>query len=223
MLKALRYFKFMAVDLRSAVMAVECGQGRVITFARDIVGYDEGGIYFLVAKGEPMYDMIRASGYASCTGMKGGTVKNRCTLTISGQVEECAPDLVDELVSANTYLLDVYERELAAGEMAAFRLFRGVGEYYDPSRKPAMHATFEFDCESFQKGQGETALPGKYVVTKACMGCGFCQYNCSQRCITMDRRRAVIDRRFCVNCNKCTRVCPVKAIKRIDEVGEAEE
>lgn len=219
-MKALRYFKFMAVDLRAAVMAVDCGQGRVVTFAREIVGYDEGGIYFVVSKREPVYDMIRAAGYVSCTGMKGGTIKNRCTLTISGQVEEGSFDLAKKLVSENAYLLDVYAGELESGDLAAFRLFRGVGEYHDPARTPAVHATFEFDCERVRscEGERECDLPGKYVVTRSCMGCGFCQYNCSQRCITMDKRRAVIDRRFCVNCRKCTRVCPVQAIKHVDEL-----
>ena len=53
-----------------------------------------------------------------------------------------------------------------------------------------------------------------HVVTNACQGCAAqpCSSVCPKQAISQIGGKAVIDREKCVNCGKCTQVCPFSAI-----------
>ena len=58
-------------------------------------------------------------------------------------------------------------------------------------------------------------LPGAFAMqvnSSACVGCTKCVQNCPMRAITMQERKATIDRRLCIVCGKCAHGCPKRAI-----------
>ncbi len=54
-----------------------------------------------------------------------------------------------------------------------------------------------------------------YVDESKCTGCRYCidEFVCPGLVFNEDKRKAMIDPRFCINCGVCVQVCPVKAIK----------
>lgn len=52
----------------------------------------------------------------------------------------------------------------------------------------------------------------KAVCSIGCIGCTLCVKNCPVEAIHMEERLAVIDQELCVQCGKCSRVCPTGAI-----------
>lgn len=54
-----------------------------------------------------------------------------------------------------------------------------------------------------------------YVDESLCTGCKYClnEFVCPGLTFDEDKRKAMIDHRFCVDCGVCVQVCPVKAIK----------
>ena len=57
----------------------------------------------------------------------------------------------------------------------------------------------------------------QYLVTNACRGCFArpCTVNCPRDAITVTNGQAVIDHSKCIDCGKCTQVCPYHAIVRV--------
>lgn len=62
-------------------------------------------------------------------------------------------------------------------------------------------------------GKMEMHNAGKpHVVSERCVGCGACRKNCAHSAITIESRKASIDRHRCVGCGRCIGVCPVDAV-----------
>lgn len=66
--------------------------------------------------------------------------------------------------------------------------------------------------ESYTLGSGTLSAKG-YVITDRCIGCGKCQKNCPQRCITAGKPYH-IQQEHCLHCGNCYENCPVKAVEK---------
>lgn len=69
-------------------------------------------------------------------------------------------------------------------------------------------------------------VPGAFamqVKKTACVGCTKCAQSCPMRAITMQERKAEIDRRLCIVCGKCAHSCPKKAICYQSNLKQEEE
>lgn len=49
---------------------------------------DEGGLYFLTARGKGFYRRLKATGYLSLTGIKGENTMSRTAISVRGKVRE---------------------------------------------------------------------------------------------------------------------------------------
>lgn len=63
----------------------------------------------------------------------------------------------------------------------------------------------------------QACVPSQYIVTNACRGCFArpCTFICPRGAITIEGRQAKIDKAKCIDCGKCTQVCPYHAIIRV--------
>ncbi len=60
-------------------------------------------------------------------------------------------------------------------------------------------------------------IESHYVITNACRACFArpCTFSCPKQAITVGPKQAEIDHSKCIDCGKCTTVCPYKAIIRV--------
>ena len=63
----------------------------------------------------------------------------------------------------------------------------------------------------------QACIESQYIVTNACRGCFArpCTFTCPKGAITIVGRQAKIDKSKCIDCGKCTKVCPYGAIIRV--------
>ena len=62
-------------------------------------------------------------------------------------------------------------------------------------------------------GKMEQHSAGKpYVNRRLCVGCGMCTRVCAHDAITIDERKAQINHDKCVGCGRCVGVCPKDAV-----------
>lgn len=54
-MKAIEIFKFLTEKIHTTVIAIVDDEGLPVTSAIDIMDYDEGGLYFLTAKGKALF------------------------------------------------------------------------------------------------------------------------------------------------------------------------
>ncbi len=60
-------------------------------------------------------------------------------------------------------------------------------------------------------------VQSQYLVTNACRGCFArpCVFNCPRQAISLVNGQSKIDKTKCIDCGKCTQVCPYHAIIRV--------
>ncbi len=60
-------------------------------------------------------------------------------------------------------------------------------------------------------------VESQYLVTNACRGCFArpCMFNCPKQAIKVSKGQAKIDHAKCIDCGRCTQVCPSHAIVRV--------
>jgi indolepyruvate ferredoxin oxidoreductase alpha subunit len=93
---------------------------------------------------------------------------------------------------------------------------REAWEYAKANSEPAV-IIFRHPCVTMLKASPEKRPV--QVVAEQCVGCRLCieSFNCPGLVWDEETGRAVIDRRFCIDCGVCTEVCPMGAIKLIGE------
>ncbi len=89
-----------------------------------------------------------------------------------------------------------------------------LSEYYDDAEKREKPDT---DILSVLDVACSHCITSRYLVTNACRGCFArpCTFNCPKSAIKVIDGQAQIDYNLCIDCGKCTQVCPYHAIIRV--------
>lgn len=211
-MESLDYLTCLVREIHTAVVATVDDAGLPVTAAIDLMDADEGGVYFLTARGKRFYDRLKKRGVLALTGIKGTDTLHCAALSIQGRVRELGSGLLPRLFEKNPYMNEIYPSAASRSALTVFVLYEGRGEWFDLSRKPIERASFSF-------GGAKEARDG-YFVTDACIGCKLCDSKCPQKCIDISVRPAVIRQQNCLHCGNCQEICPVKAVvKRCEESG----
>lgn len=197
------YLRILVDDIHTTVLATVGADGYPHTCAVDMMLQDEGGVYFLTARGKSLYERVKASGRVSLTGIKGETTMTSMALSLVGDVVE-VPDRLGDLMEANPYMYDIYPTEESRRALTVFCIFRGSGEWFDLSKKPIERADF-----SYGGFGGEERV---YTITDACTGCGACLDVCPQSCIDASSVPYAIVQANCLRCGNCMEACPSGAV-----------
>ncbi|MBQ0058569.1 MAG: 4Fe-4S binding protein [Lachnospiraceae bacterium] len=205
-MKTKDYLRYVVEEIHTTVMATVDENNRPFTAAIDMMDYDEGGFYFLTAKGKAFYDRLSNSPYVAFTAMKGEDTMSTVAVSIQGQVKELGPELLPRLFEKNPYMNDIYTTEESKKALTVFKIFKGTGEWFDLSKLPIERALFSFG--------GDKVREDGYQVTEACIGCGICASICPQGAVTLVEGTAKIDTTTCIQCGVCAEECPSKAIHR---------
>lgn len=204
-MEVLKVFELLRDEIHTVVMATADDRGNPATCAIDIMDCDEGGLYFLTARGKNFYSRLKARPFVSLTGIMGSSTLTRIAVTVSGKAEELDEEALARLLDKNQYMYKIYPTELSRMALCAFRLCEGSGEYFDLSKTPVERYSFSFG------GRGEG---GGYYITEKCTGCGKCQAVCPQQCISLASVPAKIAQNNCLRCGNCFSVCPAGAVVR---------
>lgn len=197
------YFKFITDLIHTTVAAVADNDGLPVTCAIDIMDWDEGGLYFLTAKGKNFYRRLKRSGYISLTGIKGNSTMNSIAVTVRGKVKE-VENKTEELFKKNPYMYEIYPSTESRKIIRTFKIYQGDGEWFDLSKKPIERRCFYFG--NVEKKEEVLAVDDN------CNGCGLCYNVCPQKCIDKSKIPVVIDVSHCLNCSSCCDICPTGSI-----------
>ena len=202
----MNYLKYLAQEIHTTVIATVDSAGLPITCAVDIMDWDEGGLYFLTAKGKNLYRRLKESGYVALTGMKGENTLSCVAVSVGGKVREIGSGLLEKLFEKNSYMKEIYPTEESRRALTVFYIYQGSGEWFDLSTKPIERADFTFGNEQ-EQSRG-------YIIGNRCVGCRACEAVCPQSCIDFSSLPAVIRQKNCLHCGNCMTVCPHGAIEK---------
>ncbi|MCQ4950446.1 4Fe-4S binding protein [Bittarella massiliensis (ex Durand et al. 2017)] len=197
---------YLVEGIHSTVAATVDEQGLPHTCAIDMMLADEGGLYFLTARGKAFYRRLMARRYLALSGMKGEDTLSTVAVSVRGWVKPIGQQRLEEILEKNPYMREIYPTEASRRALEVFCLYRGEGEYFDLSQLPPFRQTFSFG--------GEGARASAYQIDPArCIGCQACREVCPTGCISGESPRA-IDPAHCIHCGNCADACPVGAVER---------
>ncbi len=200
------YLIYLQKEIHTVVAATVDDNGLPVTCAIDMMDADENGLYFLTARGKGFYSRLKKSGYMALTGMKGEDTMSCVAVSVRGRVKELGGALLPRLFEKNPYMLEIYPTTESQRALTVFRLYAGMGEWFDLSKKPIERFSFSF-------GQAK-AKQEEYFITDACTHCRTCESVCPQGCIDFTFKPAVIRQEHCLHCGRCIEVCPQGAVIR---------
>lgn len=200
------YLSYIVDQIHTTVVATVDEEGLPVTAAIDMMAADEGGLYFLTAKGKGFYDRLKKRGYLALTGMKGEDTMHSVAVSVRGKVKELGSSLLPCLFRENPYMYEIYPTEESRRALTVFQVYEGSGEWFDLSKKPIERDSFTFGGAAGQK-QG-------YFITDTCIGCRACETVCPQNCIDFSSTPAVIRQEHCLHCGNCMSACPQNSIIR---------
>ncbi len=176
------------------------------TCAIDMMLADEGGLYFLTARGKAFYRRLMARRYLALSGMKGEDTLSTVAVSVRGWVKPIGRQRLEEILEKNPYMREIYPTEASRRALEVFCLYRGEGEYFDLSQLPPFRQTFSFG--------GEGGRASAYQIDPArCIGCQACREVCPTGCISGESPRT-IDPAHCIHCGNCADACPVGAVNQ---------
>ena len=200
------YLKYLTEEIHTVVAATTDGEGLPVTCAIDMMDADEGGLYFLTAKGKGFYDRLIRRGAIALTGIHGTDTMSCVAVSIRGKVRELGSAPLSRLFEKNPYMSEIYPTEKSRQALTVFKLYDGSGEWFDLSKKPIERASFTF-------GKAKICEKG-YFITESCIGCRTCESVCPQACIDFTTTPAVIVQAHCLRCGNCKSDCPHNAVIR---------
>lgn len=198
--------RYIVEEMHTTVLATMDHDGKPVTCAIDMMDYDEGGLYFLTAKGKKLYERLNDHENIALTALKGEDTLSSVAVSLVGRVTEIGTDRLDDLFRKNPYMNTIYPSVSSRMNLTVFRIYEGSGEYFDLSKYPVVRAAFAF-------GNQKTETGG-YYVNDRCTGCRKCVSVCPQKCIDMTVKPVFIQQEHCLHCGNCYAICPVKAIER---------
>ena len=201
------YLAYLVEEIHTTVVATVDDAGLPVTAAIDMMDADEGGVYFLTARGKGFYDRLKKRGVLALTGMKGEDTMHCAALSIRGKVRELESELLPRLFEKNPYMNEIYPDAASRSALTVFVIYEGSGEWFDLSKKPIERASFTFGgAEKVQEG---------YFITDACIGCKLCEKQCQFDAIQVLDNVAHIDQEKCTGCGACAAKCPKKIITMV--------
>ena len=195
--------KYIVEQIHTVVAATTDESGEPVTCAMDIMDSDADGLYFLTAKGKYFYGRLKKQGRIAFTGIKGESTMSCVAVSVRGEVREIGTDCLRQLFEKNPYMSEIYPNEESRKALTVFKIYKGMGEWFDLSKKPIERGNFVFGGADMEKNG--------YEVAGQCRGCGICKAVCPQDCIIMEER-AVIGQKNCLHCGNCFEHCPHGAI-----------
>ena len=102
------YLAYLVEEIHTTVVATVDDAGLPVTAAIDMMDADEGGVYFLTARGKGFYDRLKKRGVLALTGMKGEDTMHCAALSIRGKVRELESELLPRLFEKNPYMNEIY-------------------------------------------------------------------------------------------------------------------
>lgn len=88
-------------DIHSVVFATLDEQGLPQTCVIDLMLSDEGGLYFLTARGKSFYERLTARPFAALTGMKGRDTLSSVAISLRGTVKNVGRERLEEIFERN--------------------------------------------------------------------------------------------------------------------------
>ena len=168
------------------------------------IHYEPDAIYFFTARGQNFCRELQEDGrvqilcytkYKEMIRMSG-----KAYAVADGEQEKWRDVIFEE----QPYLANVYPGN-TRNIGIIFCIDKAEVEYFNLGVNPIFRETYLLgSAEKQEKG---------YFITDACIGCGKCQRNCPQRCITAGTPYA-IEQNHCLHCGSCYEGCPVKAVVR---------
>ena len=199
-----KYLHYIVEQIHTTVVATVDDSGLPVTCVIDMMYSDDSGLYFLTAKGKNFYRRLKEKEYIAVSGFKGESTMSSTAVSVRGKVKEIGTDLLPLLFEKNPYMNDIYPTKESTSALTVFKIYEGIGEWFDLSKKPIERKIFTFGgAENKEKG---------YYITESCIGCGKCQSVCPQSCIDITQNKAVIRENNCLRCGNCAEVCPVGAV-----------
>ena len=199
-----KYLHYIVEQIHTTVAATVDDSGLPVTCVIDMMYSDDSGLYFLTAKGKHFYRRLKEKGYIAVSGFKGESTMSSTAVSVRGKVKEIGTDLLPLLFEKNPYMNDIYPTKESTSALTVFKIYEGIGEWFDLSKKPIERKIFTFGgAENKEKG---------YYITEICIGCGKCQAVCPQNCIDINKNKAVIRENNCLRCGNCAEACPVGAV-----------
>lgn len=195
------YLKKLVEEIHSATVATIGEDGHPQTRIIDMMLWDDGGIYFLTARGKIFYEQLMQQQFIAVS-----ATKNKIGISLRGKVENIGSKKLDEIFEKNTYMKEIYPGDTRS-PLEVFRLYEAQGEYFDISNPSQVVR------ERIVIGNAKAEQAG-YLIGKDCTGCSVCLSVCPQKCIAMCAMQAVIDQKHCLHCGRCAEICPAQVIRK---------
>lgn len=205
---AIDIFNILQGEIHSTVFATLDKNGLPQTCVIDLMLADENGLYFLTARGKSFYERLTARPFVALSGMKGSGTLSTIAVSVRGAVRNIGKERLHEIFEKNPYMEKIYPTEKSRDALEVFQIYQGEGEYFDLSQLPPYRQSFAFGGEAIHETSYRIDAP-KYI------GCQGCRSVCPQGCISNTIPR-VIDASHCIHCGNCFRICPVKAVTKLE-------
>lgn len=194
-------------EIHSTVFATLDEYGLPQTCVIDLMLADDGGLYFLTARGKSFYNRLTAKPFVAISGMRGSDTLSTLAISLRGAVRNIGKDRLAEIFEKNPYMAKIYPTEKSRDALEVFQIYQGEGEYFDLGQLPPYRQSFSF-------GGAVTQEIGYRIIPENCIGCQECRSVCPVGCIS-DTIPRTIDSAHCLHCGNCLRICPVKAVERL--------
>lgn len=117
---------YLVEEIHSTVAATVDEQGLPHTCAIDMMLADEGGLYFLTARGKAFYRRLMARRYLALSGMKGEDTLSTVAVSVQGWVKPLGRQRLEEILEKNPYMREIYPTEASRRALEVFcLLWRG--------------------------------------------------------------------------------------------------
>lgn len=121
------YLKYIVEKIHSVVFATVDSEGRPVTCAIDIMDFDEGGLYFLTARGKKFYERLKANENVAFTAVKGSDTLSSVAVSVQGKAKELGSELIPALFEKNPYMNEIYPTEASRSALTRVQDIRGHG------------------------------------------------------------------------------------------------